>query len=123
MQHAEYLHNAIPRMDCGLSPTELMNKSFSDHKNLKNLPVWECPTYVLHPTLQSKGKLPKWKPRSRRAQYMRWSPLHVSNVALMRHLTTNRISPQFHVIFDNWFETIMVEDSLESMPEWDVIIT
>lgn len=33
------------------------------------------------------------------------------------------ISPQFYVIFDKWFETIIVENSLEEVPEWDVIFT
>ena len=123
VQHASYIHNIVPRMDCGISPIEMLTKSFSKNNLLNTLPVWGCPTYVLHPTLQSKGKLPKWQPRSRRAQFMGWSSLHASNVALVRHLTTNHISPQFHVIFDNWFETIMVEDSLSEVPEWDVMFT
>ena len=62
--------------------------------------------YILDPTLQDGQKLPKWKPRSRVGQYMGKSPLHASTVALVRNLQTGRISPQFHVIFDDNFETV-----------------
>ena len=48
--------------------------------------------------------------------------MHASNVALIRNLTTGRISPQFHVVFDNWFETIST-DSDEIPPVWDVLVT
>ena len=54
---------------------------------------------------------------------MGWLTLHASNLALVHHLSTNFISPQFHVIFDNWFETIVAEDSFEEFPEWDVTFT
>ena len=38
------------------------------------------------------------------------------------NLTTGHVSPQFHVVFDNWFTTVTTEDkdeedSIES-PEW-----
>jgi hypothetical protein len=33
-------------------------------------------------------------------------PLHASTVALVRNLRTNKISPQFHVVFDDLFGTV-----------------
>ena len=57
-QHASYLNNILPRMDCGFSPIEILSGTITDHKTIRNLPVWGCPTYVLHPILQAKGKLP-----------------------------------------------------------------
>ena len=123
VQHASYLHIVIPRMDCGFSLTEFLSVTISDHKSLSKIPVWRCPTYVPHPALQSKRKIPKWQPRSRCAQFMKWSSMYASNVALVNHLSTNYISPQFHVIFDNRFETILAEKSLEEVPELDVIFT
>lgn len=34
----------------------------------------------------------------------------------------SRISPQFHVVFDNWFETIATDDE-ETIPEtWDILV-
>ena len=54
---------------------------------------------------------------------MGWSQVHASNVALVRNLSAGYISPQFHVVFDNWFETIAVDDDSEDSLEWDVIVT
>ena len=34
------------------------------------------------------------------------SPLHASSVGLIRNPKTGRLSPQFHMVFDDWFETI-----------------
>ena len=34
------------------------------------------------------------------------SPLHASSVGLIRNPKTGRVSPQFHMVFDDWFETI-----------------
>lgn len=48
--------------------------------------------------------------------------MHASNVALVRNLTTGRISPQFHVVFDNWFETTTADDDTPP-PEWEILIT
>ena len=45
-QHASYLNNVLPRMDCGFSPMEILSGTISDHKTIQNLPVWGCPTYV-----------------------------------------------------------------------------
>ena len=91
-QHASYLNNILPLQSCGFSPTEILTGTTTDYKTLKNLPVWGCPTYVLHPILQSKGKLPRWQPRSRRAQFMGWSAIHASNIALVCSLYTGYIS-------------------------------
>ena len=68
-------------------------------------------------------KLSKWKPRSRRAQFVGWSPSHASSVAWVRNLQTGRASPQFHVTFDNWFETVELDNEEETPPQWDVIVT
>ncbi len=34
------------------------------------------------------------------------SPHHASSVGLVRNLKTGCLSPQFHMVFDDWFETI-----------------
>ena len=87
---------------------EILSGAITDHKTLQNLPVWGCPTYVLHPILQSKGKVPQWQPRSRCAQFTRWSATHASNLSLVSNLKTGFISPQYHIVLDNWFETVYV---------------
>ena len=123
MNHAAFLVNAIPQTMDGLSPEEKFAKAFKPTNRLLNAPVWGCPVYVLEPTLQDGKKLPKWRPRSRRAQFVGWSTLHASNVPLVRNLRTGAISPQFHVAFDNWFETVAMDEGTEDPFEWDVILT
>ncbi len=74
------------------------------------------------PALQDGKKIPKWQPRSRRGQFVGWSPMHASSVGLIRNLMTGRLSPQFHVVFDPWFETVV--ENGEVPPEtWDVLMT
>ena len=62
--------------------------------------------YVLDPKLQDGKKLPKWQPHSRRGQFLGFSLDHASNVGLIRNLRTGFISPQFHVVHDENFETV-----------------
>ena len=123
MQHTSYLLNTIPNVNEGLSPEEKFSCALHGTNRLTQLPVWGCPVYVLQPKLQDQRKIPKWEPRSRRGQYQGWSPLHASNVALVRNLKTGYISPQFHVIFDNWFETVGVDDDVTPPAVWDVLVT
>jgi hypothetical protein len=56
--------------------------------------------FVLQPELQGAKKIGKWLPRDRHAMYLSVSPAHSSSVALVLNLTTDFISPQFHVIHD-----------------------
>ena len=124
MQHAELLVNQIPKQATGYTPLQLFSRDIGTSKIdtlLEALPVWGCPTYVLNPTLQDGKKLPKWQPRSRRGQYMGLSPFHASNVALVRNIKTGHIGPQYHVVHDNWFETVHVDDDAEP-PEWEVLV-
>jgi hypothetical protein len=68
--------------------------------------VWGCPVFVLEAKLQNDQKLPKWNRRAQMGQFVGFSDEHSSLVANVRHLTTNFISPQFHLVFDDLFETV-----------------
>ncbi len=49
------------------------------------------------------------------------SPLHASTVGLIRNLRTNHISPQFHVVYDDLFET--VHSSPDTVPSsWQDLV-
>ena len=69
--------------------------------------VWGCPCYVLDPQQQDGQKLPKWKPRSCRGMFVGFSPRHSSLVPLVLNPRTGKISSQLHVIFDNWFTSVL----------------
>ena len=62
--------------------------------------------FVLDPKLQDGKKIPKWNRCSRLGQVMGFSDEHSSLVANVRHLTTGFVSPQYHVVFDDLFETV-----------------
>ena len=124
MQHSEHLLNIIPSASLdGFSAEERFCKSMKSTDQLQELHVRGCPAYVLEPTLQDGRKLPKWQPRSRRGQFVGWSPLHSLKVALICNLVTGRISPQFHVVLDDWFETVHCDSDLDAPSEWDIIVT
>ena len=44
---------------------------------------------------------------------MGYSLLHSSTVGLVRNLQMNNISPQYHLVFDDWFETIHTTEQAE----------
>ena len=101
LSHAVHLYNNTPN-PTGIAPIEVFSRTISDHQALRLSHTWGCPTYVLEPRLTTAGgKIPKWQPRSRRAQYMGVSPLHAESVAVVRNLHTGYLSPQFHVVFDD----------------------
>ena len=112
IQHAVWLFNRTPNRVTGLTPLEVLTRTKSDHRELRRAHVWGSPAFVLDPRLQDGKKIPKWNKRSRRAQFLGFSPEHSSSVALVRHLQTNHVSPQFHIIHDDNFETIINDEPM-----------
>jgi hypothetical protein len=104
--HACYIFNHVPSTDTGLSPSDIFTKTRWPQKKFHDLHVWGCPTYILDKTLQDGKKLPKWKPRSERGVYMGVSTEHASSVPIVLRVSTGSITPQFHVVFDDWFATV-----------------
>ena len=53
------------------------------------------------------------------------SPIHASSVGLIRNLETGFFSPQFHIIYDNKFQTIMggyANNNEVSEHVWNVLV-
>ena len=122
LSHAAHLYNHTPKAALGnLSPMEIFTGSKSDHSQLLNAHTWGCPVYVLDPRLKDGKKIPKWEPRSRRGQYMGASPLHASTVGLIRNLQTGSITPQFHAVYDNFFETVH-SDGADPPDNWEDLL-
>jgi hypothetical protein len=96
-----------------LTPLEVFTNTKSDHRDLQHAHVWGCPVFVLDPRLQDGKKIPKWNRRARLAQFVGFSPEHSTLVANVRHLQTNYVSPQFHQIHDDNFETILNDTLLD----------
>jgi hypothetical protein len=113
MCHAVHLWNHTPKMTTGLAPVEIFSGSKSDCTHLLNAHPWGCPVYILEPKLRDGHKIPKWEPRSRRGQFMGISANHASTVHLVRNLQTGLITPQYHLVFDDFFETVFSEGEQE----------
>ena len=125
MDHATWIYNHLPKMDSGVSPMELWSRSITSTADLlMDCHVWGCPVYVLEPKLQKSGiKIPKWDPRSRRGLNMGFSPVHSTLIASVLNLLTHSITPQFHVIFDDWFTSVHSESDIEPSVWIDLITT
>lgn len=106
VKHAAWLYNRLPNAKSGLTPLELLTKTKSDHRDLLRSHVWGCPVFVLDPKLAEGHKIPKWNRRSRMAQFMGFSDAHSSLVANVRNLSTGFVSPQYHLVFDDNFQTV-----------------
>ena len=112
-------------MQSGLSAIEIWSRSRFEpvSETLSNCQVWGSPTYVLEPKLQKPGvKIPKWAPRSQRGVNMGFRKMHSTQVGLVINLLTGSISPQFHVLFDDMFSTVMISTAAD--PEvWIRLVT
>ena len=119
MRHANDVANATPRRGQDLSPLEMFSRVEIAPK-LRHFHAFGCPTYVLDNALQSGQGAPKWKECSRLGVYLGPSPNHACSIALVLNPRTGHVSPQFHVKFDDFFETVQakVTDLDAPDPEW-----
>ena len=89
------------------SPNKIFDNSAVDISQKHWKPLG-CPTYVLKSELQgATGIHPKWDARTRAGIYLGQSPIHNRNVALVLNIHTGYVSPQFHVKFDETFQTVL----------------
>ena len=78
---------------------------------------FRCPVYILDNRLQAGMKISKWHTSARVGLYLGHSPMHAKSVSLVLNITTGLLSPQFHIKFDNYFETVNKRDDNFKM-EW-----
>ena len=104
--YAIWVFNRLPQIDTGLCPNELWSQTKFSHEDFRRAHVFGCPVYVLEPKLQDGKKIPKWSPRARLGMFAGFSTQHSSLVPLVLNVKTGKISPQYHVIFDDSFSTV-----------------
>ena len=117
VKHAAWLYNRLPNRVTGLSPLELLTKTKTDHQDLLRSHIWGCPVFVLDPKLQGGKKIPKWNRCSCLAQFLFFSEEHLSLVANVRNLTTGYISPQYHLVFDDLFQTVFISSENDAITD------
>lgn len=101
--------NATPRLKDKKIPQQLFADSDAPTV-LRHFHTFGCPTYALNNRLAAGSTIPKWHKRARLGVYLGRSPLHAQSVALVLNLSTGLVSPQFHVAFDDFFETVSDHD-------------
>ena len=83
--------------------------------SLRNMHSFACLVYALDSRLQSNKSIPKWQSRSRLDLNLGPSPRHTRNANLILNLQTETVSLQFHMQYDDFFET--VRDALVTAKE------
>ena len=108
----------------GRTPESILHSVKVEDLPVKSYLTLFCPIYVLDARLQSSGRAgpPKWVPRSRIGVYLGHSPYHAGSVALVWNPTTGRVSPQFHVVFDDDFSTVPSMVSGTIPPNWGELL-
>ena len=109
------VHNKFPSSN-SLSPVELVT-GVKHRGNLTLMHPFGCPAFVLDKTICNGGCTPKWNPRSEQGVYLGLSPDHASNVGLIFNLKTRHVSPQYHVVYDDDFTSVVHK----SAPTWPTI--
>jgi hypothetical protein len=108
-----------------LPPQEFYTGSlFSSYDHLARLHTFGCPVYVLHPHLQDGQKVPKWQPRARRGQFLGYSIEKSSSIGLILNTNTGNISPQYHVVNNDYFTTVPSVDLTNTFDaaSWQAIL-
>jgi len=118
VSYATYLYNHLPA-NHGIAPANLFTGVQVPCHKLRHLHVWGCPVYILDPTLQQGKKLPCWEPRMRLGVFVGFSQVHATDVPLVLNRTTGSISPQYYVVFDNLFTTVLQGESDTVPDHWD----
>ena len=108
----------------GQTPESILHGVEIEDIPVKSYHTLFSPTYVLDARLQNYGGAgpPKWKPRSRIGVYLGHSPFHTGNVSLVWNPTTGRVSPQYHVVFDDNFTTVPYMEAGTLPPNWQELI-
>ena len=86
------------------SPTSKMAQ-VEVEPNLDKFHPFGSPVYILEENLQARRSHNKWSDRSRVGIFLCHSPKHASSVPLVLNTKTGLVSPQFHCIYDDAFDT------------------
>jgi len=119
MSYAVWIYNNLPHTDrANFSAEELFSNTYGGLSPLRRARVFGCPAYVLDARLQDGKKIPKWQPRGRTGIFLGFSDQHSSTVGLILNPQTGHISPQFHIVYDERFETVTSDRVIDLSETW-----
>lgn len=105
LAHVCNVDNHLPNDKIGVSPLELFS-STEVKRRLKIFHTFGCQISTLDSRLQNADSVPKLHPRCRIGFHLGNSPRHARSISLVLNLDTARVSPQIHVSYDEFFETV-----------------
>ena len=80
--------------------------------------TWGAPVYVLSSECQGSMKPPNWTERAYLCMFLGRYPVHAPSVELVLNIVTGMITPQYHLVFDDDFETVKTEVPTDLLPPW-----
>ncbi len=104
VDYAVWVFNHLPLIKNGVSPNEMWSCTRLPTNGLNC--ALGCPIYVLDPGLQDGHNIPKSEPCACLGLFIGFFSLHLSLVPLVLNILTGKISPQYHVVFDDRFKTV-----------------
>ena len=105
IRNAAYVYNNMPNTHHDISPIEVFSRS-EVSPNLKHHHTFGCPVFALNNALQSGKSQPRWTSRARVGINLGHSPRHSPSVSLVLNTDTGLVSPQYHVQFDELFDSL-----------------
>jgi len=112
IRHAVNFHNVSIRKQQTQSPYEKFTGQTAPWA-IHDFRVFGSPTYVLHKALQDGTSHSKWRSRAWLGVYVGTSTCHSSAIPLIYNPISTHISPQYHVIYDEYFMTVSPTTSLD----------
>ena len=106
LRHASAIDRTLPKKANTKSPLEIFT-GVAVRPKTNHFHPFGCPVYVLNVPLQAGKSFPKWDERARVGCYLGISPQHATSISLLvLHPRTGLVSPQFHCILHDSFETL-----------------
>ena len=105
VRQAQNVLNTLPFNPSGQSPLEVFSNT-DVAPSLDSFHTFGCPVFALDPRLQNHDKIPRWDSRARLGIHLGHSPHHARSVSLVLSTSSGCVSPQFHVLHDDFFETV-----------------
>ena len=81
-----------------------------------DLHAFGCPIYVLKKTLADGMSIPRWDTCASQGMYVGRSTKHANSVPLVLNLETGYMTPQWNVVFDDWFTAVTT--SVDDLPDF-----
>ena len=119
---ADWNRNNLRKRNDSLTSMEYIHDIHDDlGEKLKCSHPFGCPAFVLAAPVQDCNKIPKWDSRVRIRAYVGRFPRHAENVAMILNPSTDHVSPQLHVVFDDSFPTIDALNNGHKPENWETL--